>query len=206
MFKDRKEAGFLLALKLKDLVLENALVFGITRGGVVVAYEISHNLHLPLVPIVVKKIGAPENPEFALGAVTHNKNYFIDKTLSQRLSVTSSYLKNQLTTKSKEVELLEKQLNIKKKIRLLGKTVILVDDGIATGATVKAVLVYLRKKFVGKIIVCVPVIATDIFNELTNRCDIIIALKIASNFNAVGEFYENFPQVSNEDVVKFLNK
>lgn len=204
MFKDRKEAGTLLAQKLKEVVLDNALVFGITRGGIVVAYQVSRLLSLPLLPIIVKKIGAPSNPELALGAVTYNNVYFLDKELSKRLDVSSGYLKNELNQKGKQVELLKKQLGIKKLIRLKGKTVIVIDDGIATGATVKAVVTYLKKKQAQKIIIAVPVIATDTYRQLKSELNIIIALKIANYFNAVGEFYESFPQVSNEDVVKFL--
>lgn len=203
MFTDRKEAGELLARKVKQLGLKKAVVYGITRGGVILAYEISHLLDFPLVPIIVKKIGAPHNPELALGAVTYNKVSIFDKELVNKLGVSSDFLKQNLQQKQKEIQSLKKQLMHVKRVTVTKKIVIIVDDGIATGSTVKAVIRCLDTKKAKKIIVAVPVISKDTYRKLLKEVDMVIALEVADNFSAVGQFYKDFPQVSNEDVVQY---
>lgn len=204
MFTSRQQAGKLLAQKLAKYKSQNSLILGITRGGVVVAQELASFLDVPLLPIVVKKIGAPENPELAIGAVTYEKTLYLDYQLAKKTGATKEFLNEQIKIKQKEVEDLAAKF-AQKQIPLKGKEVIVVDDGIATGATIEVVVKYLKKKKAAKIIIAVPVIAEDTYLRLKKIVDDITACEIPAFFGAVGEFYQEFPQVSNEEVIKLLN-
>lgn len=211
MFQNRKEAGILLSQKLDIFQddLAGALVLAIPRGGVVVGAQIADHLHLPLDIIVIKKLRAPGNSELAIGAVAPGGVQFVDWELVLRSGVEQEYLDQELSDRRKEVEERVKkyqipntkfQINFKNQISKY-KTIILVDDGVATGATVLAALKYIGKKI--KIILAVPVIARDIYDTLESKVE-IIALEIPESFGAVGEFYKEFPQVTDEEVVKML--
>ncbi len=201
MFQDRQHAGRLLTQKLTDY---HGLVLGITRGGVIVANEIADNLKLPLQIIVVKKLSAPFNPELAIGAVTEEKTTFIDPELVERVGASKKYISQETKTKQNEVVRLQKKIQSKKRMFIKGKNIIVVDDGIATGATTEVVIQYLKKKKARKIILAVPVISFDIYEKLKKQVNSIIALEIADSLSAVGQFYESFPQVSDEEVIKIV--
>lgn len=205
VFQNRKEAGILLSQKL-DIFhndLAGALVLAIPRGGVVVGAQIADRLHLPLDIIVIKKLRAPGNSELAIGAVGPNGVQFIDWECALRSEVEQNYLDSELTRKRKEVEERVKKFSTGKWHARDYKKIILVDDGVATGATVLAALQYIGQKI--KIILAVPVIAKDMYDTLESEVDKIVALDIPDRFNAVGEFYKEFPQVSDEEVVSILS-
>lgn len=206
MFQDRIGAGKQLAKRLlayrnkKDVV-----VLGIPRGGVVVAKAVANALALPLDIIVVRKIGAPQNPELAIGAVGPEKTVYWDQNLCQRLGINKkqkSNLKHQKERERKERESTlrggRKPLNVKK------KTVILVDDGIATGATVLAAQKALQKMGAAAIVLAVPVVAKDTYRSIAKHFGKIVALEIPSEFYAVGQFYQEFSQVEDNEVVRIL--
>jgi len=203
MFESRQQAGKLLARKLVKYKNQNSLILGITRGGVVVAQELASFLNIPLLPIVVKKISAPENPELAIGAVTYEKTLYLDYQLAKKTGATKEFLSEQIKVKQKEVEDLTAKFT-QKQMFLKGKEIIVVDDGIATGATTEAVVKYLKKKKAAKIIIAVPVIAKDAYLRLKKIVDDIITCEIPAFFGAVGEFYQEFPQVSNEEVIEII--
>lgn len=205
MFKDREEAGILLGKKLKKFVKLNSVILAIPRGGVVVGSVISNVLNLSFDVLVVRKIGAPHNPELAIGAVGPGKTVYWDRKLCKNLGVEKSEMAKLKSTKYQEVLDREKTFRNKKPLDVAGKIVILVDDGVATGATVIVAQKYLKKINAKEVILAVPVISTDVLRDIKRYFDIVVALKIKENFYAVGEFYKYFPQVEDNEVVAILN-
>ena len=214
MFKDRKQAGKLLAKKLTRYKnKEDVIVFGITRGGVVVAKEISNLLKLSLDVIVIKKIGAPQNPELAIGAIGPGGVVFWDEGLINRLNLDGEFKNHSKKVKGLERRDLEKylrkrsfgKLRTSKPLNPKNKKIILVDDGVATGATVIAAVKYFRQKKSKEVILAVPVIAKDTFLNIKRYFDTVIALRIESDLHAIGQFYREFHQVENKEVMDLIN-
>lgn len=208
MFKNREEAGLLLANKLKSYKETDAVVIGIPRGGVVVAKKIADVLKLPLHIVVIKKIGVPTSPELAIGAVGPKGVVTWDKDLIKRLQLSKLQLlelKLQKEKERKEREKALRQASGKHDLDIMGKTVILVDDGIATGATILTLEKFLKKEHVAKKVLAVPVISKDTFRDISRYFDKIVVLAVEENFYAVGQFYEEFPQVSDEEVLSLLS-
>jgi predicted phosphoribosyltransferase len=215
MFQNREEAGLLIANKLKEYRDKNkTVVLAIPRGGVIVGRQIANELRLPLDIIIVKKISAPNNPELAIGAIAPSNVKYIDWDLVLRVGAEQEYLDEEIKRKQKEIE--EKEKKFLMRSNLLGgstsledkKIIILVDDGIATGATVLAAIKYIKQTTNNQkliTILAVPVIAEDAYNRIKSEVDRIIALEVPESFGAVGEFYEEFPQVSDEEVVSILS-
>ncbi len=205
MFQNRQQAGELLAAKLKDYQRKEVVVLGIPRGGVVVASAVAEFLQLPLDIIVIKKIGAPNNPELAVGAVAGAKIIYWDNRLCRQLSITKS---EKLEVRSKKLEELrerEKLLRGEKKYNNFeNKTVILVDDGVATGATAIAAGKFVKKMKAKKIILATTVIAKDTLLHIKRYFDEVIFLESPEEFHAVGQFYQDFPQVGDEEVKAIL--
>ncbi len=205
MFEDRQQAGFLLAQKLEKFADKpDVLVLGLTRGGVIVAKVISTFLNASFDALVVRKIGAPENPELAIGAVAPKNTVFWNEELVKSLRITKEEKENMRILKGAERNLQEKLLRGNKPLAILGKTVILVDDGVATGASVLSALKFLKKQKAKEVVLAVPIIAKDVLRDIKKYFDMVISLKIEKEFYAVGQFYKDFPQVSNEEVIKLL--
>lgn len=208
LFKDRKEAGQKLAIALsayKDA--EKTLVLGLPRGGVVVAYEAARVLHLPLDVIVPRKIGAPHNPELAIGALV-NDVVFLDKEIIASLGgVSQSHIDQTVAAEKKEAE---RRLALFRKDKpapnFKGLTLILIDDGIATGSTMRASIAALKKSGAAKIVAAVPVGPSDTIAELKNEVDEIVCLFTPASFYAVGQFYDIFPQTTDEEVTRILDE
>lgn len=203
MFTDRKEAGILLA---KQLVVykndKNAIVVAIPRGGIIPANEISKALNLPLEIVLVKKIGAPGNKEFAIGAVSLE-----DYILTSKLHVNKQYLESEIQRLRKIIR--EQQtyfLGNRKPIELEGKKVIIVDDGIATGTTLELVIAIVKRKKADQIIVAVPVAAADALARIKHKVTKVICLETPFYFQAVGQHYSTFEQVENETVKEILEE
>ncbi len=206
MFRNREEAGELLAQKLVSVIKnEDVIVLGIPRGGVVVAKEIAKRFDLPLDIVVVKKIGAPTNPELAIGAVGPKATVFWDEILCRHLTISVETKKTLQIEKDKERKAREKLLRgTKPMLQLKGKTVIVVDDGVATGATVMTAQRYLKKEKAKEIILAIPVVSSDTFIILKEYFDNIVVLRVEDYFSAVGQFYQEFPQVEDDEVIKIL--
>ena len=203
MFTDRKEAGILLA---KQLVVykndKNAIVVAIPRGGIIPANEISKALNLPLEIVLVKKIGAPGNKEFAIGAVSLE-----DYILTSKLHVDERYLESEIQRLRKIIR--EQQtyfLGNRKPIELEGKKVIIVDDGIATGTTLELVIAIVKRKKADQIIVAVPVAAADALARIKHKVTKVICLETPYYFQAVGQHYSSFEQVEDETVKEILEE
>ena len=207
MFEDRVDAANKLCPKLKAFSgNKDVIVVGLTRGGVVTAKAISDCLKLKLKALVVKKIPAPSNEELAIGAMASSKDLYWNKGLLKELNIGSGDKAKLVLQKQNEIKILEKELGIKKQNKdFRGKTIILVDDGVATGASVIAAQKYLKKNKAKKIILATPVIALDTLVNIKRYFDRIFYLIKRRDFYAVGEFYNNFEQISNEEVAKILS-
>lgn len=201
MFANRTEAGRLLSEKLLGYKGTDTIVLAIPRGGVPVGYEIAKRLQLPLSILLSKKIGHPANKEYAVGSVS------LDSVIiNERIQLPEDYIENEIVRLRKV--LLEKQLLYMGNAAfpdVEGKSVIVVDDGIATGSTVLVSIAMLRKKNAGKIIVAVPVVPSDNVALFRNKADEFVYLLAPDYFEAVGAFYEVFDQVEDEEVIRLLN-
>lgn len=205
MFADRTEAGSLLAQKLLSFRGKGAIIVGLARGGVVTARAIADNLNLPLDVLVVKKIGAPGESELAIGALAPDNVFFVNWRFAGMLGVEEEYVKEAISDNGevirKKTVLYRKK---KKPYRFKEKTVILVDDGAATGSTIEVAVKWLRKKHAKKIIVAVPVAPQELVPKIAPEVDELVTLEAPQEFASVGQFYRAFPQVSDEKVVELL--
>ena len=205
MFTSRKDAGGVLAGELIKQGIKADLVLGIVRGGVVVAKEVADLLHLPLEVLVVKKLGAPNNSELAIGALTSDGVTFIDNSLVNSLGVEKSYLFNEVKIQHQAFTVRDKKLRKGySSISVINRRVLVVDDGAATGATLFAAIKWLKKKHAGTIILALPVAAKHAAVELQNLVDRCVILEEPEDFGAVGQFYQDFREVSDDEVVSLL--
>ena len=206
-FSDRVDAGKRLASELKDFAGKDAIVLTIPRGGVVVGYEIAKALHLPLDVIIPRKIGAPYNPELAIGAMTEDGTIILDKGLVSYLGVPESYIKAESEHQKNEIE---RRLRMYRQDEpypdLKGKDVIVVDDGIATGSTMKAALASVKNRGAKTVTVAVPVGPPSTINELKQQADRVICPYTPEYFEAIGQFYGDFSQTTDEEVIQMLNE
>lgn len=206
IFKDRREAGKKLIPILHQYHSDaSCVVIGLPRGGVVLAGEVAKGLHLPLDIVFPRKIGAPMQPELAIGAITETGEGNFDEELIRYLQVSQSYIDKAI---QQEKQVAQKRLQLyrknKPKIPLEGKTVILIDDGLATGATMKAAIESVRKEGADKIIVAVPVAPAETLAEIRDMVDETYALDTPAFFQAVGQFYEDFSQTEDDEVIEIL--
>jgi putative phosphoribosyl transferase len=224
-FHDRKEAGLLLAERLKvynrntfgseeETKKESFIVMAIPRGGVILGDIIASELNIGMDIIICKKIGAQNNPELAIGAVMADGSYIINDEIVNRINTSPEYISKQVEIQKKEIErrLIEfrgnKEYNNNKN-KLKDKVVILVDDGIATGATMLAAVKWLKEKhYCKRLIVAVPVapLESSILEKLNQIADKVIVIFTPYDFAAVGQFYEHFDQVSDKEVKEIMNK
>lgn len=206
IFKDRKTAGDLLVSRLKDF--KNALdtiVLGIPRGGVVVAKEVAKRLNLPLDIIITRKIGAPGHEELAVGAVDPDGQTVWQEYLLEELGLHASELHEKVGNEAKEIQRREEAYRKgRKPLDVAGKRVILVDDGVATGETALAAVKYLRRHGATTIILAVPVASKDSLEKLLPFADEKVVLQTPEFFYAVGQFYQNFGEVLDKEVVELL--
>lgn len=202
-FENREDAGRRLAVKLRKIIKDgDFVVVALLRGGIVLGKEISNYFKIPLFPLSVKKIGAPLNSELAIGAVTFDKTHYFDEGLIKYLDVDQKYIKDSLENKSKEAEILQKKL--KGKLSLRNKKIVIVDDGVATGTTVICSSKYVRNAQVEEIILATPVISKEILKNIKKHFDRVVYLKNVDNLASVSQFYRNFPQVEDDEVIKKL--
>jgi len=206
MFNDRVDAGNQLAKNLKFLKEENPIILAIPRGGVVVADAIASFLGCKLDIIVSRKIGAPDNPELAIGAALHDGSYFPNSEVVKMLRVPQSYIDSEIVEQMKEIQ--RRLLIYRGSVHydLEGKTIVLVDDGLATGATMGVAALWAKKQKPKKTIVAVPVGARETIQKLKKIVDEVVVLSVPDFFNAVGQFYENFDQVEDDEVQEIMRK
>lgn len=208
IFENRLQAGELLVPRLKKY--ENnpdAIVLGLPRGGVVTAFAVARGLHLPLDVICLRKLGAPFNPELAIGAVGPTGETFLNESLINYLGISEDYIED---VKQRECGVAKMRLNLYRKgkgaLDLENKTVILIDDGLATGATMHAAIATVKAEGAGRIVVAVPVAPPDTIEEMRNEVDEVICLHAPLFFQAVGQFYQDFAQTEDSEVIDLLQK
>jgi len=212
-FKDREHAADLLTSKLKN-ELKNEIpkeitVLGVPRGGVILAYTIYQNKIANYFDILIpRKLGAPNNKELGIGAIIDKDTVYLNEYVVKALRVPKDYIETEKITQVREIDrrtLLyrpnQEEYNIE------NKTIILVDDGAATGSTLVVSARWLRKKKPKKIIIAVPVAPNETVELLKNEVDevVTILIPITSNFTSVAQFYDNFEEISDEKVVKIMN-
>ncbi|MBI4401962.1 MAG: phosphoribosyltransferase [Nitrospirae bacterium] len=206
MLRDREEAGRLLALRL-DAYRDDAhgLILALPRGGVAVGYELSVGLHLPLDVFLVRKLGAPGNPEYAVGAVTETGSLYLNHEAMSALSLSSSDLEQ--TIRVQQDEIIRQQALYRKEQplpTLTDRTVLLVDDGVATGATFLASIQALRGLHVKRLVAAIPVGPSETLYKIGKSVDELVALQAPEPFFAVGNHYMDFRQVEDEEVLRYL--
>ncbi len=211
VYKDRRDAAEFLAQKLNkkygdSINRENAIILAIPRGGVITGDVIAERLGVSLDVLVSRKVGSPFNPELAVGAVMYDGSFFPNEDIIKMLDLPRTYLDEQVAIQKREIERRLLKFRGSRDYQLAGKFVILVDDGIATGATVFAAINWLRSQKIRKLIVAVPVGPRDTITKLKTVADDVIVLQTPFLFEAVGEFYEDFSQVIDEDVVETMRK
>lgn len=205
MFRNREDAGRKLAAKVKVLPLRDPLVLGIPRGGLVVAAVLAEELDAEVDVVLARKLRAPSQPELALGALSETGDVHLNERICQVLDLDDEYLQEEIRTQKREIA---RRLKLFRRVRsrasVAGRSVILTDDGIATGSTMIAALNVLRKQQPREIIVAVPVAAADRLSEIRPLCDKLICLEQPEYFLAIGQFYRDFTQLSDTDVLGLL--
>jgi putative phosphoribosyl transferase len=206
-FADRVEAGKQLASALADFSRKNAIILAIPRGGVIIGYEIAKALNIPLDVIIPHKIGAPNNPELAIGAVTEDGTKILDTNLISYMGVRKEYI---------EVETERQEHEIERRLRLYrqnepypnleNRDVIIVDNGIATGSTMKAALASVKNRGARTVTVAIPVGPPSTIKELKKQADRVTCLYTPEYFSAIGEFYADFSQTTDEEVITLLKQ
>ncbi|MDG6983168.1 MAG: phosphoribosyltransferase [Nitrososphaerota archaeon] len=207
LFKDRVEAGKKLALALSHLRGKDVVVLGIPRGGVVVANEVAGALGAPLDVVVTRKIEAPGEPEFALGAVTQDGDVIMDRAAAESLGASAAYLEDQIRLKREEVkDRMDRLRGDSPYPALEGKVVVIVDDGIATGSSVSAAVISVKKRRPREVVVAVPVAPADAVQSLAEDGTKVVCLATPDAFLAIGEFYGDFEQVEDLEVKRILSE
>lgn len=207
LFDDRKDAGRKLAAELEKFSDKKAIVLGIPRGGVVIGFEIAKKIHAPLDIVVPRKLRAPNQPELAIGAITEDGNVILDQQLVYSLNVSDDYILQESQRQKSEIQRRIQTYKGDQGIPdLSGYTVIVVDDGIATGSTMKAALASVRKRGAESVILAIPVASASSLAMLKKDADETICLYTPAVFYAIGQFYRNFDQTSDEEVKTLLKK
>ena len=219
-FHDRRDAGKYLAEKIKFYIKNNFnseaktdffIVMAIPRGGVIIGDMIASELNMDMDIIISKKIGAENNPELAIGAIMADGSYILNEDIVNRINISDEYIHTQIEIQKKEIERRLIEFKGKKEYHnnLKDKIIILVDDGIATGATILAAVKWIKEKqHCKRLIVAVPVAPAEsnILDKLNQIADKVIVIFTPYDFSAVGQFYEHFDQVSDKEVKEIMNK
>jgi predicted phosphoribosyltransferase len=207
LFYDRTDAGRRLAKLLKRRIQGPCIVLAIPRGGVVVGHEVAKELGCPLDVVISRKVGAPAQPELAVGAVAEDGAVFVDEEIAGLVGVSRDYVERRAREELREVRRRAEEYRGGREMPdLSGKTVILVDDGLATGLTMMAAVHMARNKGAEKVVVAVPVSPPETVAKLRRHADEVICLETPTNFYAIGQFYERFDQLTDEETNSILRK
>lgn len=206
-FRDRRDAGQQLGERLSHLRTEQPIVLGLARGGVPVAFEVARALASPLDVLVVRKLGVPLHPELAFGAIGEENVRVLDVETIQRLGITREMV--EATVVRERIELTRRVARYRSNrtaLDLLGRTVIAVDDGLATGATARVALEIARTRGAKNVIVAIPVSPPETIGALKRLAIEVISLRVPSGFRAVGEWYDDFTQTTDDEVTSLLRR
>lgn len=205
-FRDRREAGRLLADRLSGLREGGVVVLGIPRGGVEVAAVVAERLGAPLDVVIPRKLGAPGNPELGVGAVADDV-VVLDARLVEALGVDGRYIEEEIQRQRGEIDRRARLYRGERPpTEVSGRTVVIIDDGVATGGTAAAALRWARLRGAARVVLAVPVAPPEAVRHLVEECDEVVALATPSRFYAVGQWYEDFGQVDDERVMELLSR
>jgi len=205
MFASREDAGRQLAEYLKREGIEADAVLGLPRGGVVVAAEVAREFGLPLDVVVVRKIGHPLHREFAVGALAEGDVVVLDENVIGRNPIILGELEEVIEEEKERLEAYRERFHHAASLPLEGRRVLLIDDGLATGATTEAAVLSARKQGAHIIIVAAPVASMNAMERLLKVADDVRAVEVDPEFEAVGRYYEVFTQTTDEEVLDCLN-
>ena len=208
-FRDRTDAGRQLAARLIPMALDRPVVYALPRGGVPVAAEVARSLKAPLDLILVRKIGAPGAPEVALGAIVDGANpqTVINEEVRRRSGADDAWLERATARELAELERRRATyLGDRSQVDPSGRTAVIVDDGLATGATMKAALIAIRRLGAAKVVVAIPVAPAEALADIEDEADLVICLRSESRFRGVGGFYDDFHQLTDEETVGLLRE
>jgi len=207
LFRDRVQAGRLLAAALEELRGEKAVVLGIPRGGVVVAKEIARGLGADMDVVLSRKLVTPGQTELAMGSISEDGNIFLNEEIVQTLGITSRQIEQE---KTRQLEEIKRRTQLFRKVLpktpIEGRAVIVTDDGLATGATMQSALWAVRQEKPCRLIVAVPVATGEALESVAAVADEVVCLRQPPNFFAVGQFYMRFYQVEDEDVLDLMKE
>lgn len=206
-FRDRSDAGHALAERLAHLASPDCIVLALPRGGLPVAYEVARALGAPLDVLNVRKLGVPSQPELAMGAVSTGGVRVLNEEIIHAVGVSNEEIELATETQRREIERREQLYRGGRPAPVLaGRTVILVDDGIATGATIRAAITVVRAQQAKRVVVGTPVAAASTVSELSSEVEEIVSVLMPANMFAIGLWYEDFPQLTDADVQAVLAK
>jgi predicted phosphoribosyltransferase len=206
-FHSRVQAGQLLSQQMSGLKGKKAVVLGIPRGGIVVAQGLAHGIEADIDIVLSRKLGAPGHSELAIGALAETGDLFLNRPLVEDLSVSDEYIK---VEKQRQMEEIQRRNQLVRKvlphISLHGRIAIITDDGVATGATMQAAVWAIKHEKPQSLIAAVPVASEEAVSRLANDVDEVVCLRMPDNFMAVGQFYREFEQITDEEVIQILRQ
>jgi putative phosphoribosyl transferase len=206
-FRDRSDAGRQLAETLSHLQGQNVLVLGLPRGGLPVAYEVAHRLHAPLDVLNVRKLGVPWHAELAMGAIATGGVRVVNDAVVETTGVTRAELEAVAAAEQRELDRRERVYRGGRPAPdIRGRTIIIVDDGIATGATVRAAIAVVRAQNPSRLILAVPVAQASVVQELQHEVDELAYVLAPAELYAIGLWYDAFPQLADRDVQTILSR
>lgn len=205
-FANRRDAGRRLAAAVAGLALADPVILALPRGGVPVAYEIARRLHAPLDILIARKIGAPGHEEYGIGAVVDGAapQLVLDEQAARASGADRAYVEREVGRQLAEIERRRSAYHVGEPVRLAGRNLILVDDGIATGGTVRVALKALASADARSVTLAVPVAPAAILSELRKMCDRIVCIAVPEPFFAVGAHYRDFSQIEDAEVRALL--
>jgi putative phosphoribosyl transferase len=208
-FRDRTQAGRLLAAELRRFAGRDPVVLALPRGGVPVGFEIARALGAPLDLVLVRKIGAPHQPELAVAAVVDGEQMeiVVNEDVAASLQLPKGYVEQQAARQVEEIERRRRlYLGERERVAVEGRTALVVDDGIATGATVRASLRAVRRRKPGRLVLAVPVAPPEAVESLRHEVDEVVCLHTPDDLYAIGQFYDDFSQVEDDEVRELLER
>jgi putative phosphoribosyl transferase len=206
-FQDRAQAGRLLAEKLAEFDnRSDVVVLGLPRGGVPVAFAVAQRLAAPLDVFFVRKLGVPGHEELAMGAIATGQIWFLNDNIIRGLRISPKVIEDAIARERHELEKREQVLRVRDPLDLRDKVVILVDDGLATGATMHAAVIAVRQRHPARVIVAAPVAARETCGQFKEHADEMVCVQTPDNFEGVGQWYEDFSQTSDEEVRALLEQ
>jgi predicted phosphoribosyltransferase len=203
-FRDRADAGNLLAERLEKAGHNRAIVLGIPRGGIILADIVAKKLGADFDIVIPRKLGAPENEELAIGAVMEDGTSYINRYIVNALRIPNDYIENEKAHQAEEIRRRAAAYRKPGGYDIAGKNAILVDDGIATGATVIASARWVRKHRPSRLVVAVPVAPPQSVEVLEQEADFVMVLDTPRDFASVGQFYEEFAPISDDQVMQVM--